>query len=307
MRIQNLNEDILDNVFAHLSSRDARKLCSVTRMFYAIARRHAIRDVNTSGFRQTVKFCDWMIHDSPDLLPCLWSLRFEFHYATTAESYKVEIDEEEEYESGASRIAELLQRVSNLRVLALHEVELLMAYEHRIATIIASLHWLEELELHDIGPRVLDALHCLQSTPDKMALAGCTQWQSFASALIPRRWSAAPMNICFPSVHALSLQDGRHFPGTGQLASVFPNVVQLEVAVHPLQPPQHVTVRPLQAMEHFQPVAVTVAMRPGYGHLKMLFAHDRNPRLRYVTTGDFYLPKLGLYDWLPQLQGMWVS
>ena len=297
MGIQTLNEDALDAVFTYLSSREARKLCSTARMFYATARKHAVKEVTTHSFRQAVRFCHRMTLSSPDLLPWLQSLRLEFCSVTIQKSNRIEVDEEEVYRAGAAQIADVLQGAANLKVLALHEAELLMVYEPRVAAIFTSMHSLRELELHDIGPRVLDALRRLQSTPDKMALAGCTPWPSFASAYVPKRWyrSAGLTNVSFRGVHALSLQDGYHFPDLDKIAHAFPNVVQLDIGVHPQR-----------AMELFRPVAVTVAMSLGYGFLKELFAYDRNPRLRYIKTED-PCSHQSLHDYLSQLQGMWVS
>ena len=47
MNIQSLNVDTLDAIFTHISSREALKLSATARIFYATARRHAVKDVTT--------------------------------------------------------------------------------------------------------------------------------------------------------------------------------------------------------------------------------------------------------------------
>lgn len=295
-----LNEDTLEVIYIHLNSKDARALSTTARMFYGPARRYTAQDVAFRSFRKAVTFCDYMIRSNPDLLPLLWSFKIEC-LPTTREVARrsVEIQEEEEYRAGASKIADLLQQVSHLKVLALHEAELLMVYQPRIAVIVASMPLLQDLELHDIGPRVSSVLRRLRSTPEKVALAGCTPWPSFASTFVPRRWSAGPMNISFPSVSALSLKEGcRHPPTPDTLAHMFPNVVRLDLGAPPSECQE--------AMRYIQPVAVALAVHPSYPAMRELLAHDRNPRLRYVIAED-PTESLRMYSLLPELQGMWVS
>lgn len=86
-----------------------------------------------------------MTHHSPDLLPRLRSLRVECYLAITHRPAYL-IQDEDVYKDGAARIADLLEKAHNLRILALHEVELLMIYEPRISTIVSSMSVLCELE-----------------------------------------------------------------------------------------------------------------------------------------------------------------
>lgn len=298
MSIQSLNEDTLDTVFTYISSKDARRLGATARVFYATAKRHAVKDVTTHSFRQAVKFCNYMTRHSPELLPRLRSFRMECFLAITRRPAYL-VQEEEEYKDGAARIVDLLQKARNLRVLALHEAELLMIYEPRIATIVSSMRSLLELELEDIGPRVSGTLRCLQSTPDKVALAGASHWASFASTL-RTRWIPKPNPPTFPSVRALSLRGDRHLPRLSELAHMFPNVVVLDMG-HELK-----TELPL-AMKCFHPVAFTGPVRPSYPTLKDLFAGERARRLRYVVAepADLEWPqnRPGLTTFL----GLWVS
>ena len=176
-----------------------------------------------------------------------------------------------------------------------------MVYEPRIATIIASKHLLRELGLHDIGSRVLAALHRLQSSLDKIGFAGCTPCSPFTRVSLLRTWWTERMNLPLPIVYALSLRDCDSLPPLDVFGRVFPNVVQLGIGPE---------IDPRRAMGCLRPVAITINTQfvglPGYGELRDLFAHTRNSRLRCVTIAyPNAVPRL--YDWLPRLQGEWVS
>ena len=226
MGVQALNQDTLASIVANLDSRDARNLSLTARIFHAVAREHALKDVTLFTFANVVKFCDYMLHDARDRLPSLRVLRIRC-FVENAERLaqqepRYREHSEDEYRSGAALLADLLQEVPDLRVLDLNQAEVWMMYERRIVTIVSALRALQELAFTDIGPQVADTLRGLQSAPYKMALE-----DPISSFGLPHptswQYRLEPTGLSFPSVQVLSAKVQHVLPGAPDLARVFPN------------------------------------------------------------------------------------
>lgn len=226
MGVQTLNHDTLALIVANLDSSDARSLSSTARIFHAVAREHALKDVTIHSFANVVKFCNYMLHDARARLPSLRALRIRC-FVENAERLaqqepRFREHSEDEYRSGAALLATLLQEVPDLRVLVLGQAEVWMMYERRIVAIVTAMRALQELEFTDIGPQVADTLRSLQSAPRKMALE-----DPISSVGLPRpswwQYRLEPTGLSFPSVQVLSVRAQHVLPGAPGLARIFPN------------------------------------------------------------------------------------
>ena len=226
MGVQTLNQDSLSLIVANLDSKDARSLSSTARVFHAVAREHALKDVTLRSFTNVVKFCNYMLHDARDRLPSLRALRI-YCFVENAERLaqqepRFREHSEDEYRSGATLLADLLQGVPDIHVLILGQAEIWMMYERRVVTIISAMRALQELGFTDIGPQVADTLRSLQSAPLKMALEDPISSYGLPH---PTSWQyrLEPTGLSFPSVHVLSVRAQQVLPGAPDLARIFPN------------------------------------------------------------------------------------
>lgn len=226
MGVQTLNQDSLALIVANLDSRDARSLSSTARIFHAVARERALKDVTLHSFANVIKFYNYMLHDAQDRLPSLRALRIHC-FVENAERLaqqepRFRERSEDEHRSGATLLADLLQEVPDLHVLILDQAEIWMMYERRIVTIISAMRALQELGFTDIGPQVADTLRSLQSAPRKMALEDPISSYGLPH---PSSWQyrLEPTGLSFPSVHILSVRAQQVLPGAPDLARIFPN------------------------------------------------------------------------------------
>ena len=223
--METLNQDSLALIVANLNSKDARNLSYTARMFHAVAKEHALKDVTLHSFPNVVKFCNYILHDAPDRLPSLHALRVRCIVESAerlAQGHRYGEPSADEYKSGATLLADVLHEVPDLRVFVLDQAEIWMTYERRIVTLVSSLCALQEIGFTDIGPQVADTLRGLKSTPRKMALEDPIDSFGIPS---PSAWQfrLEPTNLSFPSVHVLSVRAQQVLPGALDLARVFPN------------------------------------------------------------------------------------
>lgn len=229
MGLLQLNEDALLSIVEYLDCYDALRLSEVARPVHVVAKHQALKSVEIHSHLALVNFCRHMLGPMSHRIPHLVTIKARIRAVSSepplSARWRRHFRRVDEFHEAGSIFADLLERATNLRMFLLSHAEVWMEYEPRIASALTCLRHLEDLQLADIGPMVALVLNKMQSQPDNLAIV---EGPSTNPRLMQSQFPLE-QDLCFPSVHHLTVWGDCALPFFTRFASICPNLRTLDL------------------------------------------------------------------------------
>ncbi|KZS99953.1 uncharacterized protein LAESUDRAFT_765060 [Laetiporus sulphureus 93-53] len=168
MALLSLNYDVLSEIVAQTDAKSALKLSMASRKAYDIGLPQALSCITLSrSQRQISAFCQFVLADPQNRLPCLRELIIESPAFGVARH--IEFQRNADF-SAAAELADVLEGAHRLKVLSIACFEDLVAKEPRVGSAVCALPDLTDLGLHNCGQAAIALLPRLRSSPHKVSI-----------------------------------------------------------------------------------------------------------------------------------------